>query len=76
MEIFHRRVKEERDYLGITRGSTHSGPTTYITIRRELMLEDGYQQLGLLSALSLKGIIRVKFINAQVHFGTCIRKYA
>ena len=66
MELFHQWIKEEKEHLGIQRGTSSSGPTTYITIHRERMLEDGYQQLGLLSALSLKGTIRVKFINPQV----------
>lgn len=30
------------------------------------MLEDGYRQLGLLSSSSLKGTIKVKFVNVQV----------
>lgn len=66
VEIFHQWLKEEKESLGISR-TTQSGPTTYITVRRDQMLEDGYRQLGLLSSNSLKGTIRVKFVNAQVN---------
>jgi ubiquitin-protein ligase E3 B len=62
VEIFHQRIKEEKECL---RASLQSHPTTYITIHRDNILEDGYQQLGLLSQSTLKGTIRVKFINTQ-----------
>ena len=59
-------MKEEKASLGITRHTTPNDPATYITIHRERILEDGYQQLCLLSTPSLKRTIRVKFINMQV----------
>ena len=65
VEIFHQRIKEEKEKL--------SGVSTYITIHRERMLEDGYQQLGLLSSSSLKGTVKVKFVNVQVHL--CVLIY-
>ncbi|CAI8030927.1 Ubiquitin-protein ligase E3B [Geodia barretti] len=61
VEIFHRRIKKDREFLKISEGH----PTTYITIHRDKLLEDGYSQLGILSSSILKGTIRVKFINAQ-----------
>ena len=64
MEIFHQRIKDEKSYLGVS----ENGPTTYITVHRDKLLEDGYQQLGLLSKCVLKETIKVKFINAQVSF--------
>ena len=63
VEIFHRRIKKDREFLKISEGH----PTTYITIHRDKLLEDGYSQLGILSSSILKGTIRVKFINAQVN---------
>ena len=59
-------ISEEKERLGVSSQSEHGGPVTYITVSRERILEDGYQQLGPLSALSLKGTIRVKFVNKQV----------
>ncbi|XP_032802934.2 ubiquitin-protein ligase E3B isoform X2 [Petromyzon marinus] len=41
----------------------HGAPITHITVRRSRMLEDGYEQLSRLPPNSLKGTIRVKFIN-------------
>ena len=67
MEIFHRRIDEEKERLGITSDPSGHPPATYITIHRARILEDGYIQLSLLTATALKGTIRVKFINVQVH---------
>lgn len=40
-----------------------SGFSTFITIHRSRIVEDGYQQLARLPPNALKGLIRVKFIN-------------
>uniref|UniRef100_A0A6G1SIZ1 Ubiquitin-protein ligase E3B n=1 Tax=Aceria tosichella TaxID=561515 RepID=A0A6G1SIZ1_9ACAR len=37
--------------------------STFITIHRSRIVEDGYQQLARLPSTALKGLIRVKFIN-------------
>ena len=66
MEIFHGRLQEEKQRLGLASTSGHAGPTTYISINRQRILEDGFQQMRQLSALCLKGTIRVKFVNLQV----------
>lgn len=72
VEIFHQRIEEEKQKLGITRDPSHHPPATYITIHRERILEDGYVQLSLLSATTLKGTIRVKFVNVQVLTYACL----
>lgn len=36
-----------------------------MTVHRDRIVEDGYRQLAALPARALKGIIRVRFINAQ-----------
>jgi ubiquitin-protein ligase E3 B len=36
-----------------------------ITIHRDTLVADGYRQLAGLSSVALKGIVRVRFINAQ-----------
>lgn len=40
-------------------------PYTLITVHRARLVEDGYRQLNSLSANSLKGVIRVRFVNEQ-----------
>lgn len=40
-----------------------NGYSTFITIHRSRIVEDGYQQLARLAPNALKGLIRVKFIN-------------
>lgn len=39
--------------------------STLVTVHRARIVEDGYQQLNSLPSQSLKGVIRVKFINEQ-----------
>ena len=41
------------------------GCSTLVTIHRSRLVEDGYRQLSTLSSQALKGVIRVKFVNAQ-----------
>jgi len=58
---------EDKKKLGISR--SHSGErktSAYIDIHRKRVLEDGYLQLSYLAPKSLKGTIKVKFINEQV----------
>lgn len=77
--LFRRKVAADRVALGLIGGSgrasslfggtylaqTSSSPTTLVTIHRARIVEDGYRQLASLSPASLKGVIRVKFVNAQ-----------
>ena len=51
--------------LGIGCGHGHT-PATYITIHRNRLLEDGYNQLVSVSTPNMKGVVRVKFVNEQV----------
>lgn len=67
VEIFYEYIKADKTELGI--GSGHGrAPATYITIHRNRVLENGYEQLSSLPAATIKGIIRVKFINEQVRY--------
>ena len=65
MQLFYEKILSDKESLGIARkpGQTSA---TYVTIRRNRLLEDGYEQLSTLSTAALKGTIRVKFINEQV----------
>lgn len=55
--IFRRLIAKDR--------AQHSSasPSTFITINRSRIVEDGYQQLIRLPSHALKGLIRVKFVN-------------
>ncbi|KAI1292289.1 Ubiquitin-protein ligase E3B [Halotydeus destructor] len=63
--LFRKHVLNERAVLGLTDSACNSPHSTMITVHRARVLEDGYQQLAALPVQSLKGIIRVKFINEQ-----------
>jgi len=63
VQIFRQWVEDDKESLGIFKDS--SRPTALITIYRGRLLEDGYEQLCRLDGQSLKGIIRVKFVNQQ-----------
>ncbi|XP_040051528.2 ubiquitin-protein ligase E3B [Gasterosteus aculeatus] len=61
--LFRNIVTKEKESLGLIETSSASPHVTHITIRRSRMLEDGYDQLRRLPANSIKGVIRVKFVN-------------
>lgn len=69
--LFRRNVQKEKSSLGLTDSSGHHNhhshhhhsTSTLITVHRLRIVEDGYQQLAQLPVASLKGFIRVKFIN-------------
>lgn len=61
--LFRNIVTKEKETLGLIETSSASPHVTHITIRRSRMLEDGYDQLRRLPANSIKGVIRVKFVN-------------
>uniref|UniRef100_A0A3Q3WXR1 Ubiquitin-protein ligase E3B n=1 Tax=Mola mola TaxID=94237 RepID=A0A3Q3WXR1_MOLML len=61
--LFRNIVTKEKENLGLIETSSASPHVTHITIRRSRMLEDGYDQLRRLPANSIKGVIRVKFVN-------------
>ena len=67
LEIFHQQVTEEKERLGLKTSRSDRKPATYVTVHRTKILDDGYAQLSLLHMKALKGTIRVKFINEQVH---------
>jgi ubiquitin-protein ligase E3 B len=64
VEIFYEYIKADKAELGIGSGRSHVS-ASYITIHRNRLLEDGYEQLSSLSTANAKGVIRVKFINEQ-----------
>uniref|UniRef100_A0A8C9T877 HECT-type E3 ubiquitin transferase n=1 Tax=Scleropages formosus TaxID=113540 RepID=A0A8C9T877_SCLFO len=61
--LFRNIVTKEKEALGLVETSSASPHVTHITIRRSRMLEDGYDQLRRLPVNSIKGVIRVKFVN-------------
>lgn len=63
--LFRKNVNNEKTVLGLTESACASPQSTLITVHRSRIVEDGYQQLALLPPQSLKGVIRVKFINEQ-----------
>jgi len=80
VEIFCQHVEEDRQCIGFPRSRSAHRPASYITVHRGRILEDGYQQLSLLTTNTLKGTIQVKFINEQVVirqfyicYGQCLR---
>ena len=66
VELFRERVTSDKKALGIIRPGDLPSPSTYITIHRPRLLEDGHEQLATLTTKSLKSTIRVKFFNEQV----------
>ncbi|XP_031572556.1 ubiquitin-protein ligase E3B-like [Actinia tenebrosa] len=66
VQLFRECVAKDKEVLGITRPNDDFVPQgTLITVRRNRLLEDGYDQLSKLSPKVLKGVIRVRFINEQ-----------
>ncbi|GFQ78583.1 ubiquitin-protein ligase E3B [Trichonephila clavata] len=63
--LFRKYVNNEKEILGLTESACASPQSTLITVHRSRIVEDGYQQLSMLPPQSLKGVIRVKFINEQ-----------
>ncbi|CAM1325746.1 UBE3B (predicted) [Pycnogonum litorale] len=63
--LFRRYVFNEKTVLGLTESVCTSPQSTMITVNRSHIVEDGYEQLAQISPQSLKGVIRVKFINEQ-----------
>ncbi|KAF9398955.1 Ubiquitin-protein ligase E3B [Mortierella sp. AD011] len=65
LEIFRDFIKEEKmqrgQSLALVRPDLHQ--STMVKVRRGYVLEDGYQNLGQLSANGWKNTIRVKFVN-------------
>ena len=52
--------------MGIKSGHSRT-PATYITIHRSRLVESGFQQLSSIPSAAMKGVIRVNFVNMQVH---------
>ncbi|KAK8739159.1 hypothetical protein OTU49_003508, partial [Cherax quadricarinatus] len=63
--LFRKNVNNEKAVLGLTDAACATPHSTLITIHRCRLVEDGYRQLASLSPRSLKGMIRVRFINEQ-----------
>lgn len=66
--LFRRKVAADKAALGLSTDSVdnvHFGNSTLVTIHRSRIVEDGYRQLANLTTASLKGVIRVKFVNVQ-----------
>ena len=63
--LFRRKVAADKTALGLSDVEAAAARSTLITVHRSRIVEDGYRQLSTLNANSLKGIIRVKFINVQ-----------
>ena len=63
--LFRKKVQTEKISLGILESDSASPQSTLITVHRNRLVEDGYRQLGGLGMTSLKGLIRVRFVNVQ-----------
>lgn len=63
--LFRKYVQNEKAVLGLTADSSYAPSSSLVTVHRDRIVEDGYRQLAMLPARSLKGIIRVRFINQQ-----------
>ncbi|XP_059843871.1 ubiquitin-protein ligase E3B isoform X2 [Hypanus sabinus] len=61
--LFRNMVTKEKESLGLVETSSASPHVIHVTIRRSRMLEDGYEQLRRLPVNTMKGVIRVKFVN-------------
>jgi len=57
------RVLIFRKFVANDKAKNYGGYSTFITIHRSRIVEDGYQQIAMLPPKALKGLIRVKFIN-------------
>ncbi|XP_037932365.1 ubiquitin-protein ligase E3B [Teleopsis dalmanni] len=65
VKLFRKFVQNEKAVMGLTESACASPRSALIVIHRERIVEDGYRQLALLRPHSLKGVIRVRFINQQ-----------
>ena len=63
--LFRKHVLNEKAVLGLTDSACNTLHSTMITVHRSRIVEDGYQQLAALPVQSVKGVIRVKFVNEQ-----------
>lgn len=64
--LFRKYVQNEKSVLGLTaHDSAYAPSSSLVTVHRDRIVEDGYRQLAALPARSLKGIVRVRFINQQ-----------
>ncbi|XP_078277449.1 ubiquitin-protein ligase E3B [Rhinoraja longicauda] len=61
--LFRNMVTKEKGTLGLVETTSASPHVIHVTIRRSRMLEDGYEQLRRLPVNTMKGVIRVKFVN-------------
>lgn len=61
--LFRKYVRADKEANGLLGEDVMS---TLITVQRGRIIEDGYRQLSQLSNNTLKGVIRVKFVNEQV----------
>lgn len=64
VSLFRKYVQNEKGVLGLA-DSAYAPSSALVTVHRDRIVEDGYRQLAALPARSLKGIIRVRFINQQ-----------
>ncbi|KAI5697393.1 hypothetical protein M8J75_009638 [Diaphorina citri] len=65
VRLFRKYVANEKSVLGLTESACAASNSTLIVIHRKRLLEDGYRQLAKIPPHSLKGIVRVRFINVQ-----------
>jgi ubiquitin-protein ligase E3 B len=63
--LFRKFVQNEKAVLGLTDSAYPQPSSALVTVHRDRIVEDGYRQLAALPPRSLKGVIRVRFINQQ-----------
>lgn len=65
VKIFRKNVQKEREVLGLCGSVSATPQSTLITVHRSRIVEDGYRQLAQVASGTIKGVIRVRFINEQ-----------
>lgn len=65
VRLFRKYIANEKTVLGLTESACACPQPTIITVHRNRIVEDGHRQLAPLPPQSLKGVIRVRFINEQ-----------
>jgi ubiquitin-protein ligase E3 B len=65
VQLFRKYVHNEKAVLGLTESAYASPSSALVTVHRDRIVEDGYRQLAVLAPPSLKGVIRVRFVNQQ-----------
>jgi len=68
--LFRKKILADKEECGVTSSvipnEYFDRPSTSITVHRTRIVEDGFRSLASLTPKTMKGLIRVKFVNEQV----------